>query len=85
MDKLGVFHANIYVSRSTSELRVRLVRRETGLSPPVIFYLPFQGGTSLRYYPPTKSEGYSFGVVHLSVHPHFLSVPNHISVHISQI
>ena len=26
---------NIHVSRSTSELRVRLARRETGLSPPV--------------------------------------------------
>ena len=29
-----------------SELRVRLARRETGLSPPVFFYRPFQGSTS---------------------------------------
>ena len=27
----------VYVSFSTSELRVRLARRETGLSPPVFF------------------------------------------------
>ena len=33
------------------------------------------------FYPPTKSEGYSFGVVR----PHFLSVLNHISVPIGQI
>ena len=31
--------------RSISELRVRM-RRETGLSPPVIFYSLFQGSTS---------------------------------------
>ena len=44
------------------------------------------------YYPPTKSEGYSFGVVRAcvrpsipSVRPHFLSVRNHISVLIGQI
>ena len=39
-------------------------------------------------YPPTKSEGYSFGIVCLSVHsvrPHFLSVQNNISVPIGQI
>ena len=30
---------NIYVSWSTSELRVRLASRETGLSPPVIILL----------------------------------------------
>ena len=29
---------NIYVSWSTSELRVRLARRKTGLSPPVIYF-----------------------------------------------
>ena len=42
----------------------------------------------IAYYPPTKSEGYSFGVVRPSVHsvrPHFLSVRNHISVPIGQI
>ena len=38
---------NIYVSWSTSELRVRLVHCETGLSPPVkYFYRPFHGGAS---------------------------------------
>ena len=48
------------------------------------------------FYPPTKSEGYSFGVVRPSVCPfrpsfrpsvcpHFLSVRNHISVPIGQI
>ena len=40
------------------------------------------------FYPPTKSEGYSFGVVRASVHsvrPHFLSVRSHISVPIGQI
>ena len=38
---------NIYVSWSTSELRVRFARRETCLRPPVnYFYLPFQGGAS---------------------------------------
>ena len=39
-------------------------------------------------YIPTKSEGYSFGVVRPFVHsvrPQFLSVPNHISVPIGQI
>ena len=37
----------IYESNSTSELRMRLARRKTGLSPPVkYFYLPFEGGTS---------------------------------------
>ena len=50
----------------------------------------------LFYYPPTKSEGYSFAVVRASVRlsvrpsipsvrPHFLSVRNHISVPIGQI
>ena len=40
-------HPDIYVSWSTSELRVRLARRETGLSPPIkYFYWPFQGGTA---------------------------------------
>ena len=35
------------MSWSTSELRVRLARRETSLSPPVkYFYWPFQGGIS---------------------------------------
>ena len=45
-----------------------------------------------HYYPPTKSEGYSFGVIRPSVcpsfpsvRPHFLSVRNHISVPIGQI
>ena len=38
---------NFYVSWSTSELRVRLVRHETGLCTPVkYFYWLFQGGTS---------------------------------------
>ena len=38
---------NIYVSWSTSELRVRITHCETGLSPPVkYFYWPCQGGTS---------------------------------------
>ena len=47
LDKLEVFNANHYVSWFTSELRVRLVHRETGLSTPVkYFYWPFQGGTS---------------------------------------
>ena len=42
---------NIYVSWSTSELRVRLPHSETGLSPPVkYFYWPFQGGTSFVEY-----------------------------------
>ena len=36
-------------------------------------------------YPPTKSEGYSFGVIRVSVRPHFLSVWNHILVPIGQI
>ena len=36
------------MSWSTSELRVRLARNETGLSPPVkYFYWPFKGGTSI--------------------------------------
>ena len=36
---------------STSELRVRLALRETGLSPPVkYFYRLFQGGTSFVDY-----------------------------------
>ena len=42
----------------------------------------------IAFYSPTKSEGYSFGVVRLSilsVRPHFLSVRNHISVPIDQI
>ena len=35
------------MSLTTSELRVRLACRETGLSPPVkYFYCPFQGGAS---------------------------------------
>ena len=39
--------SNIYVSWSASELRVRIARHETGLSPPVkYFYWPFHGGTS---------------------------------------
>ena len=39
-------HLQLYVSRSTSELRVRLAPWKR-LSPPVkYFYLPFQGGTS---------------------------------------
>ena len=40
IDKLGVFlcKSNIYVSWSTSELRVRLVRCKTGLSPPVKYF-----------------------------------------------
>ena len=48
MDKLGPFsETNIYVSWSTSELRVRLAHCETDLSPPVkYFYWLFQGGTS---------------------------------------
>ena len=49
MDKLGVFHADQTSMRfwATSELRVRLAHRETGLSPLVkYFYWPFQGGTS---------------------------------------
>ena len=52
IDKLGVFHANqISMSWSTSELRVRLARLETGLSPPgKIFYWPFQGGASFVYH-----------------------------------
>ena len=41
------YKPNFYVSGSTSELRVRLARRETGLSPPVkYFYWPFLGGAS---------------------------------------
>ena len=43
------------------------------------------GAYLLFYYPLTKSEGYSFGVVRLSipsVRPHFLSVRNH--THVSQ-
>ena len=50
------------------------------------------GPGSTLFYPQTKSEGYSFGVVRPSVRPsipsvrpHFLSVRNHISVPISQI
>ena len=44
-----------------------------------------------NFYPPTKSEGYSFGCVRLSVRPFrpsvhtFLSFRKHISVPISQI
>ena len=42
------FCLSIYVSWSTSELRVRLVHRLTGLSTPVkYFYWPFQRGASL--------------------------------------
>ena len=44
------------------------------------------------FYTPTKSEGYSFGVIHVSVlpfippiRPHILSVLNNISVPIGQI
>ena len=48
---------------------------------------------TLPCYPPTKSEGYSFGVVRAcvrpssipSVRPHVLSARNHISVPIGQI
>ena len=49
IDKLGVFHANqyIYVSWSTSELRVRLAPLNRFKSSSKIFYWPFQGGTSL--------------------------------------
>ena len=37
----------VFVSWSTSELRVRLVRSETGLSPPVKYFKrPLQGGAS---------------------------------------
>ena len=46
------------------------------------------GGGPNAYYPQTKSEGYSFGVVRPSipsVRPDFLSVRNHISVPIGQI
>ena len=32
------FRPNIYVSKSISELRVRLVRRERSLSPPVKYF-----------------------------------------------
>ena len=42
--------------------------------------------TNLRdYYPPTKSEGYSFGVVRAYVHSVRPSFGNHISVPIGQI
>ena len=49
MDKLGsIMQTNIYVSWSTSELRVRFARHETGLSPPVkYFYWLFQSGLLL--------------------------------------
>ena len=48
IDKLGVFHANIniYVSWSTSELRVRLAPLNQFKPSSKIFYWPFQGGTS---------------------------------------
>ena len=36
--KLGVFHANQISTKSTSELRVRLARRYTGLSPLVRYF-----------------------------------------------
>ena len=39
----------------------------------------------MPYYPPTKSEGYSFGVVRPYVHSFRPSVRNHISVPIGQI
>ena len=58
-------------------------------------YLQVSSFTKRSFDPPTKSEGYDFGVVHASVrpfrpsipsvHPHFLSVQNHISVPIGQI
>ena len=41
-----------------------------------------------HFYPPTKSEGYGFGIVRPSipsVRPHFLSVRKNISVPIGQI
>ena len=38
---------NIYVSWSTSEFRVRLVHRFTGISHPVKLYWPMQGGAFL--------------------------------------
>ena len=47
-----------------------------------------QKTVSYSFYPPAKSEGYSFGVVRMSIPsvcPHFLSVRNHISVPIGQI
>ena len=51
VDKLGVFHANIYVSWFTSELRVRLVHLKTRLSPPLKYlYWQFQGGSFMFFY-----------------------------------
>ena len=49
IDKLGVFHAkqtSIYVSWSTSELRVRSALWNRFKPSSKIFYWPFQGGTS---------------------------------------
>ena len=58
------------------------------LSACLLLFLPLQINVS-NYYPPTKSEGYSFGVIRPSVRPsirpHFLSVRNRISVPIGQI
>ena len=51
----------------------------TGKPAPILNYL------KACFYPPTKSAGYSFGVVSAFVRPHFLSVWNHISVPIGQI
>ena len=47
---LGVFHAkpNIYVSWSTSELRVRLAQLNWFKPSSKIFYWPFQGGTPFK-------------------------------------
>ena len=42
-----IYYAVLNKTVSTSELRVRLARHETGLSPPVkYFYWPFQGDPS---------------------------------------
>ena len=41
----------IYMNRwTTAEPRARLSARKTGLSPPVIYYWPFQGGASVVVY-----------------------------------
>ena len=48
IDTLLVFHANIYVSWSTSELRVRLAPLNRFKPSSKIFYWPFQGSTSFK-------------------------------------